>query len=162
MIKMSLIAAFDDNKGVGIDNKLPWYIPEDLKHFKNITMGNNMIMGKKTYDSLPGILPGRKHIVLTTDKSLISNNENVIFVNSLNECLILLENLEIKKNIVIGGNKMWDLFLPYIDTFYLTHVFGKFKVDTYFPETIKIEDLHLISSIKTEKCEYFEYKNKQI
>jgi dihydrofolate reductase len=157
MINLSLIAAFDDNRGVGIENKLPWYFPEDLKHFKNITMGKNMIMGKKTYDSLPGILPGRKHIVLTTDVSIKSNNENVIFVNSLNDCLSLIEKLENKNNIVIGGGNIWNLFLPYINKFYITHIFGSYQVDTYFPEQIDFSKMTKISSKMTENCEYIEY-----
>ena len=120
-------------------------------------MGWNMIMGKKTQDSVHDVIPGRKHIVLTTNKNKKSDNENVIFVNSLNHCLDFIKSLDNKKNIVIGGSNIWDLFLPYIDKFYITHIFGSFNVDTYFPESIDFSKMNLISEKITDNCEYLEY-----
>lgn len=131
MIK--LIAAYDENMGVGINNTLPWHIPEDLKHFKDVTTGKNIIMGRSTFESLPRILPNRKHIVLTT-KGLKIEDPNLITVSSLDNCLEILKNLDNKESVVIGGNKIWEIFLPYVDELYITKVKGIFNVDTYFPQ----------------------------
>lgn len=133
MKKLELIAAYDENKGVGINNSLPWHLPEDLKHFKALTIGKNIIMGRKTFDSLPFILPERKHIVLSSVKS-VSDDPRVNTVNSLEECLSLVETINDHDNIVIGGPQIWKMFLPYVSTLYITKVKSKHIVDSYFPD----------------------------
>lgn len=135
MITLSIIAAYDINHGVGFNNTLPWHIPEDLKHFKKMTTGKNMIMGRKTFESLPMVLPNRKHIVLSSSKDLKnSDHPDVYIVSSKEECLRLLETLDITENMVIGGSKIWELFLPDVSELYITKIKSVYNVDTYFPE----------------------------
>ena len=74
---LSIIVAVAENNIIGGDNKLLWHIPEDLKRFKSITSGNTIVMGRKTFESLPGVLPNRKHVVITRDKNYTVDNENV-------------------------------------------------------------------------------------
>ncbi len=83
--RLSMIAAMASNRAIGIDNKLPWRLPADLQHFKSLTMGKPMIMGRKTWESLPGLLPGRPHIVITRDQNYVAEGAEV--VHSLEEAL---------------------------------------------------------------------------
>lgn len=157
MKKLSMIAALDDNYGVGIDNKLPWHIPEDLSYFKKITMGKNIIMGRKTFESLPGILPNRKHIVLTKNKNFVSNDENVLIIYSFEDCMKFINSDE-KESIIIGGSNIWEVFYNEIELFYITHVFGSFDVDTYFPSCIDLNKMKILSKEKSVLCEYVVYQ----
>ena len=76
--KLSLIAALADNRVIGIDNRMPWHLPDDLQHFKRITMGKPMIMGRKTWESLPGLLPGRPHLVVNRDPDYVAQGALVV------------------------------------------------------------------------------------
>lgn len=123
-----LIAAIGKNKELGVDNKMPWHLPNDFKHFKAKTTGHSIIMGRKTLESLPGILPNRKHIVLTRNKDW--RQENVETVHSLEEALNLPDN----PKYIIGGGEIYRAFLPYADTLELTRVDSEFHADTFFPK----------------------------
>lgn len=129
----SIIVATSNNNVIGKDNKLLWYLPNDLKRFKEITTDHKIIMGRKTFESLPKVLPNRYHIVLTKNQSFTFNNENVEIINSLNK---LLENYSHSKEevFIIGGGEIYKLFLPYVSKVYLTKVKATFEGDTFFPE----------------------------
>ena len=131
-IMISIIVAVAENNVIGKNNKLLWRLPNDLKNFKEITMGHTIIMGRKTFESLPNILPGRKHIVLTKNKSVIGQDEMVEVFNSVEA---LLDSLNPQAEyFVIGGGEIYKALIPYCEKLYLTKVKGTFEGDTYFPE----------------------------
>lgn len=108
---LSIIVAIAKNNVIGKDNKLIWHISEDLKRFKSITSGKSMIMGRKTFESLPGILPNREHIILTRDKNFKVDSDKVKVVNDLDTLIEKYSNCE-DEVFVIGG-------LKFINNFYL-------------------------------------------
>ena len=118
-----------DNGVIGDQGKLPWRLPNDLRHFKQVTMGAPMIMGRKTFDSLPNLLPGRRHIVVTKDGSW--RREGVETAHSLEEALALVHEPRVS---VIGGAQIYQLFLPITDKIHLTEVHAEPDGDTFFPE----------------------------
>lgn len=125
---ITIIAAMSENFVIGKDNKLPWNLPEDLKRFKNLTNGYPIIMGRKTFHSLPKILPNRKHIVLSNNKKF-NPPEEVSVYSSIHEILAL----PYKDMFVIGGGEIYNLFMNYADKIELTFVRGKYEGDTLFP-----------------------------
>ena len=106
-----------DNGVIGLDGRIPWRIPADLRRFKQLTMGKPMIMGRKTYESLPGLLPGRRHIVLTRDDTWEDDGAEV--AHSVEEALKLANAPHVA---VIGGAEIYGLFLPLADKIELTEV----------------------------------------
>lgn len=125
---ITLIAAIGKNKELGANNKMLWHLPNDFKHFKSKTTGHTIVMGRKTLESLPGILPNRKHIVLTRDKNW--RHEQVEVVHSIKEVLALPHN----PLFIIGGGEIYRAFLPYADVLELTRIDATFEADTFFPE----------------------------
>ena len=124
-----MIVARATNGVIGRDGTLPWRIPADLKRFKALTMGTAMIMGRRTFDSLPGVLPGRRHIVLTRDANWFSDGAEV--AHSVDEALALTGDAPVS---VIGGAEIFELFLPYADRFELTEVVGDIEGQTRMPD----------------------------
>ncbi len=130
-MKISIIAALDENKAIGYKNQLLCYLPADLKHFKQLTTGHSIVMGRKTFESLPnGALPNRKNIVLTRNKEF--NCENCTVINSVEELFDLSHEQD--ELFIIGGAQIYELFIDKADKLYLTHIRHKFKADTYFPD----------------------------
>jgi len=123
-----LVVARADNGVIGRDGKLPWHIPADLKHFKAVTGGAPMIMGRKTFDSLPGLLPGRRHIVLTRDKDWQAEGAEV--AQSVDEALSLAGK---NRAAAIGGAEVFELLLPYATAFELTEVHFDAEGDILMP-----------------------------
>ena len=130
---LSLIVAIAENNVIGKDNKLIWHISEDLKRFKSITSGNTMLMGRKTFESLPGVLPGRKHIIITRDDKYTVDSEQVSVINDLDSFIKNYENSD-EEIFVIGGAEIYKQLLPHCKKLYLTKVHQSFEGDTYFPE----------------------------
>lgn len=128
----SLIVATSENNVIGDNNKLLWHLSEDLKRFKQITLNHTIIMGRKTFDSLPGVLPNRKHIILTRDLNLNSSSESVEIYHNLNEIIDKFKYLK-EEFFIIGGGEIYNLFLPHCNKIYLTKVFKEFQGDTKFP-----------------------------
>jgi dihydrofolate reductase len=132
MPTISIIAAVADNLAIGYKKQIPWYLPADLKRFKEITTGHTLIMGKKTFESLPsGPLPNRKNIVLT---SMLSEGvvEDYFEANSIDDALELSSNAE--KVFIIGGSAIYKQFMEHAETMYITWVHGEFVADTFFPD----------------------------
>ena len=123
-----LVVARASNGVIGKDGALPWHIPADLKHFKQVTSGAPMIMGRKTFASLPGLLPGRRHIVLTRD--LGWSADGVEAVHSADEAIASAASDRIS---VIGGAEIFELFMPAATTFELTEVHADVDGDTFMP-----------------------------
>ena len=135
-MKLALIVAMAQNRVIGVNNKLPWYLPNDLKYFKAITMGKPIIMGRKTYDSIGKPLPGRTNIIITRDQNYSA--EGCSIVHSLDQALTLAESVAVidgqEEVIVIGGEQIYQLALPRADRLYLTRVIANISGDAYFPE----------------------------
>lgn len=132
MPTISIIAAVADNYAIGYKKQIPWYMPADLKHFKEITTGHTLIMGKRTFESLPnGPLPNRKNIVMTT---MLTEGvvEGYFEADSIDDALELSSNAE--KVFVIGGSAIYKQFMDLVETLYITRVHGEFLADTFFPE----------------------------
>lgn len=129
---LSIIVATASNNVIGGDNKLLWHISEDLKRFKEITSGNTIIMGRKTFESLPGILPNRKHVVITRDKDFKVDSDMVEVIHNLDEVLSTYAQSE-NEAFIIGGGQIYKSTLPFAKKLYLTKVKKEFEGDTKFP-----------------------------
>ncbi|MFQ5631583.1 MAG: dihydrofolate reductase, partial [bacterium] len=129
-MRLALIAAMDRNRLIGKDKALPWRLPADMRHFKAVTMGKPVIMGRKTHESIGIILPGRKNIVVTRNKDYQS--EGCVIVHSLQEALEAAQDAE--EAVVIGGAALYEMASPVADRLYLTFVDAELQGDTYFPE----------------------------
>jgi dihydrofolate reductase len=127
--RITLIVARATNGVIGRNRTLPWRISADLKRFKALTMGSAMIMGRRTFDSLPGVLPGRRHIVLTRDRGWSADGVEV--AHSVDEAIRLAGTEPVS---VIGGAEIFELFLPIADAFELTEVLGDIEGDTVMPD----------------------------
>lgn len=126
---ITLIAACSENRVIGADGSLIWHIPEDLKRFKKLTLGNPIIMGRKTFESIGKALPGRTNIILTRDKNFKA--DGCLVYNKMSDVLEIFE----KNNIfVIGGGEIYKQFLDKADRIELTLIHRNFEGDTYFPE----------------------------
>jgi dihydrofolate reductase len=130
MPELILIAALAKNRVIGRGNTLPWRLPEDLKHFKATTLGYPMLMGRKTWESLPGLLPGRRHIVVTRQADYVAPGAEV--VHSLAAGLALLA--ESPQVFVVGGGELYRLAMPLAQRMILTEVDLQPEGDTTFPE----------------------------
>jgi dihydrofolate reductase len=126
---ITLIVARAQNGVIGRGGSLPWHIPADLKRFKTLTMGSVMVMGRKTFDSLPGLLPGRRHIVLTRDRSWRAEGAEI--ARSVEEALQLAHGERVS---VIGGAEIFGMFLPLADRIELTEVLADIEGDTFMPD----------------------------
>ena len=155
---LSIIVAVAKNNVIGKDNKLIWHLPEDLKRFKRLTTGHNIIMGRKTFESLGRVLPNRKHIVLCNDAKLNIDNENVEVIDSVDKIKKYEKSEE--ENFIIGGASIYKLLLPKANKLYITKINQEFEGDVYFPEINeeewKIEERE--KGLKDEKNSYdYEY-----
>lgn len=125
---VTLVVARADNGVIGRNGTLPWHLPEDLKRFKALTLGAPMVMGRKTFESLPGLLPGRRHIVLTRDPDWQAEGAEV--VRDVTEALRLADGPRLS---VIGGAEIFSLFHPLADRVELTEVHAAVEGDTILP-----------------------------
>jgi dihydrofolate reductase len=126
---ITIVVARAINGTIGKDGVLPWHLPGDLRHFKQVTMGTAMIMGRKTFNSLPGVLPGRRHIVLTRDKGW--NHEGVDVAHNKEEALELAGNDAVT---IIGGSEIFAMFHEDADRIELTEVLAEVPGDTFMPD----------------------------
>lgn len=148
-MRLSLIVAMACNRVIGRDDKLPWRLSSDLKRFKTLTMGHHLIMGRKTFESLPRLLPGRTSLVISRSQEpgvrghdtpaqrsgegdLPLNYGRLIFTQSLDDAMKLAANDP--ETFVIGGAQIYELALPRADRLYVTHVEAEVAGDTFFPD----------------------------
>lgn len=127
---LTIIAAAAENNALGKDNELVWHLPDDFKRFKKLTSGHHIIMGRKTFDSFPKLLPDRTHVVITRQDHF--RKEGVLVVNSL-EAAIELAAAD-PQPFVIGGGEIYKMAMKLADKIELTRVHGSFEADTFFPE----------------------------
>lgn len=133
---VSMVVAVGPKNEIGFQNKLLWHIPEDLKNFKKITSGKAIVMGRKTYESIGKPLPNRLNIVLTRDESFKAEGVRVIHDPLLAFDLGLEhDDSDDAELMVIGGEEIFKIYLPYTQKIYLSEVFGfKGEADTFFPQ----------------------------
>ena len=151
---MNLIAAVDNKWGIGYKNKLLISIPDDMKCFKEITMGKVCVMGRKTLESLPGGRPlsGRVNIVLTADSTYKKND--VIVVNSVEAALEKLKDYDTKDVFIIGGESIYEQFMPYVDTAYITYIDYAYQSDKHLTNLDKLPQWKLVK--ESEEQTYFD------
>lgn len=135
-----MIAAVALNNGLGKNNQMIWHLPDDFKRFKQLTTGHHIIMGRKTFDSLPGILPNRTHVIVTRQQDYAPKGATV--VHSIEEALALVPQNE--DGYIIGGGEIYHLAMPYADKLEITRVYASFEADAFFPE-INANDWELVS-----------------
>ncbi|MDB4837149.1 dihydrofolate reductase [Marinomonas sp.] len=133
---LSLIVAMSTNRTIGINNSLPWHLPNDLKYFKQATMGKPIVMGRKTFESIGKPLPGRRNIVISRDPNYTA--EGIDVVDSLEAAIELGESICLidgqEDVMVLGGAQIYQLALEKVDRLYITHVDAEVEGDAFFPE----------------------------
>ncbi len=127
---LSLIAALADNRVIGIENRLPWRLPADLQHFKRLTMGKPIVMGRRTWESLPGLLPGRTHVVVTRNSAYTA--KGAVVLHSLEEALA--RYADVPEVMLVGGADLYRQGLPLASRLYLTEVHIAPEGDAFFPD----------------------------
>jgi dihydrofolate reductase len=163
MIK-SMIVAVSENDVIGKDNQLIWHLPADLKFFKNLTMGHNIIMGRKTFESIGKALPGRTSVIITRNKNYTAP-EGCLVSNSLEEALRLAEKNNDTEAFIIGGAEIFKQAEDLCDKIYFTEVKASFDGDTFFHinkstwKEIKRED-HLKDEKNKFDYSFVEYVRK--
>ena len=130
MSEIVLIAALAKNRVIGIDNKLPWRLPDDLQHFKKLTLGHSIVMGRKTWESLPGVLPDRRHIVITRDLDYTSAEAEI--VHSVEDAISLVPASQ--PVFIVGGANLYEQLMPQAQRMELTLVDAEPQGDAFFPE----------------------------
>ncbi len=152
-MKLILIAAAAENNALGKNNEMLWHLPDDFKHFKNLTSNHYIVMGRKTFESFPKPLPNRTHIIITRQADYKAP-EGCIVVTSLEDAFsIVKDEAEV---FVIGGGEIYKLALPFADRIELTRVHTNLEADAFFPEfsldewKLKKEEFHDID----EKHQY--------
>ncbi|MDP3880883.1 MAG: dihydrofolate reductase [bacterium] len=147
---ISMIAAMSNNRVIGVKNDLPWHLPADLKHFKETTTGNPVIMGEATYKSIGRLLPNRKNIILTRDPNY--KVEGAFMANSFEQAFELAG----EDAFIIGGGQIYKQGLEYADRIYITRVDVELDGDVFFPE-FESDEWKLVSEEKHDKDSENEY-----
>lgn len=129
---ISIIAAMADNRVIGIENRLPWNLPADMKWFRQQTMGKPILMGRKTFDSIGRPLPGRRNIIISRTAGLVVEGCEV--VNSIEAALTLCDDAADVELMIIGGASFYEQMLPHAQRLYLTLVHAEVEGDAHFPE----------------------------
>lgn len=133
MSKLSIIVAMSSNRVIGVNNTLPWHISDDLKHFKSLTTGHTIIMGRKTYESIGRPLPNRRNIVISRNTE--ASYEGAEVVHSIEDAFSICKNDN--EVFVIGGSNIYEQALSLVDYIYITEIKKSFSGDAFFPEINK-------------------------
>ena len=142
-MQISLIAAMGENRVIGAGNAIPWHLPADFKHFKELTTGHPVIMGRKTFESIGRPLPGRANIVITRDESY--RRDGITVVSSPEAALSAAATAEGADEVfIIGGAEIYKIFLHQANRIYLTKIESEFEGDAFFPE-LNAEEWSLVS-----------------
>lgn len=128
---ISLVVAAAKNNVIGKDGELPWQLSNDLKHFKNVTWGMPVVMGRKTYEALGKPLNGRKNIIISRQSGL--QIEGAILVKTFDDALFLVKQMDVKEVMVIGGGEIYKMVFDKATRIYLTRVEAEPEGDTHFP-----------------------------
>ena len=149
---ITIIAAIADNHALGKNNQLIWHLPADLKRFKQVTLNHHIIMGRKTFESMPKALPNRTNIVITRNKDYVG--ENITVVQSLEEALNIAK--DDSQPFIIGGGEIYNLAIEIADRIELTRVHSEFNGDAFFPtiDSNKWNEVKRDARKKDEKHSY--------
>lgn len=161
---LSIVVAKAKNNIIGKDNQIVWNLPEDRKRFKELTEGHILIMGRKTFEALGKVLPNRKHIVMTENKNLDVEDENVQVVHSMLELQQYIEDEN--EHFVIGGAMIYNLLMPHVRKLYVTEIDKDFEGNALFPR-INLDTWEEVSRVEgpedgvnTFKYYFVEYKRR--
>ena len=149
-MNISLVVAAASNNAIGKDGKMPWHLPADMKHFKNITWGMPVVMGRKTFESLGKPLTGRKNIVITRQTGWKANG--AIGVQSIEDAFFVAQQADVNEIMVIGGDEIYKTLFDKAKRIYLTRVEAEPEADTFFPVLLR-EQWRLISQQNFEADE---------
>jgi dihydrofolate reductase len=130
-MQIAAVVAMSENRVIGRQNKLPWHLPADLHHFKTITMGKPILMGRKTYESIGRPLPGRRNIIITRDPAFQA--PGCVIVNSIESAVTAAVDCDMEI-FIIGGALLYEQFLPRIQRIYMTVIHAEIEGDAFFPE----------------------------
>ncbi|MEI7596103.1 MAG: dihydrofolate reductase [Bacteroidota bacterium] len=161
-MELSIIVAVDKNWAIGKNNQLLWHLPSDLKHFKELTMGCAIIMGRKTFESIGKALPGRTSIIITRDKDF--KFEGCLVVNTISDAITAANQFE--KAFIIGGGEIYNQTFNKAKKIFLTKVDAEFDADTFFPEISlkewsELSNEHFAADEKNKfNYTFLEYKRK--
>jgi len=141
---LSIIAAIGQNNELGKNGRMPWHIPEELAYFKRTTMGHTLIMGRKTFESLPGILPGRPHVIVTRDTTYApADTVGITVIHDLGQIANYPDAF------IIGGGEIYSATLHLAQKLYLTRIHAGFDADTFFP-MVTPTDFQLVSASEVQ------------
>ena len=146
-MNLTIIAAISENNAIGYQGKIPWHIPEDLKRFKQLTTGNTIMMGRKTYESIGKPLPNRTNIVITKNKNFRATG--IIIAHTLEEAIEQSKNFQ--HTYIISGQQIYEQTMPLANKLEITHVHKTVQADTFFPQ---IDYTKWKETNKIEKKEY--------
>ena len=154
---ISMVAAMAANRVIGKDNQMPWHLPADLKHFKAVTLGKPVVMGRKTFDSIGRVLPGRRNIVISRSKP--ADPRGAEWVTSLQQALDLLQQQA--EVMIIGGAEIYRQCLPLAQRLYLTEIALETSGDAYFPDyqaagtwRVVAESEHNADQLNAHRCRF--------
>lgn len=155
MNNLSLIVAIGQNNEIGKDNKLLWHLPNDLKFFKEVTSNKTIIMGKNTFESLPKMLPNRKHIIISNTEYKV---ENAIVFYNIEDTLDYVNNTN-EDCFIIGGMSIYEQLLPYAKYLYITKIEATSAADTFFPKIKESEyEITYLGENQDNNIKYKHYK----
>lgn len=146
---ISLLVAMDKNHVIGFKGDMPWHLPKDLQHFKEKTLEHTIVMGRKTFDSIGRVLPGRNHIVVTGNKN-IKLPEEVKVIHQTKDIIEYNQQNPGQELFVIGGGTIFEQILPFAERMHITLIDQTFYGDVYFP-AFKPEEWSLTSKVKGER-----------
>ncbi|MEI8347235.1 MAG: dihydrofolate reductase [Pseudomonadota bacterium] len=149
-MKVSAIVAIGKGRQIGLADRIPWHIPSDLKNFKAFTMGHHLLMGRVTFETLGRGLPGRKMLILSKNKDLVVSYG--VLVSTLAEALAVAHNGQDTELFIGGGEKIYELALPYCHRLYISQVDYDGPADTYFPKYEHL-DWKVIEKKEFSACE---------
>ncbi len=158
-MRLSLIVAASQNNVIGRDNQLPWHLPEDLSYFKSVTMGKPLLMGRKTFESIGRPLPGRTNIVITRNSTW--RQEGVEVASNIDSALVLAKSAFSESAddevMVIGGEQIYRLCLPFAQRLYLTYIDAHVDGDAFFPDFDK-NDWQQVAEKIPKKVQKYNYR----
>ena len=147
---ISLVVAAATNNAIGKDGKMPWHLPKDMKHFKNLTWGMPVVMGRKTFESLGKVLPGRKNIVISRQAGL--KIAGTVTVQKIEDALFVAKQTDAREVMVIGGGEIYKTLFDKAKRIYMTRVEAEPEGDTFFP-SLNPKEWHLVSQQNHEADE---------
>lgn len=142
-MRISLIVAKAENNAIGLNNKLPWHLKDDLQNFKRLTTGHHILMGRKTFESIGKALPNRMSLVISSEPK--ANQDDVFWFSSIFRAIKQAERNGETELFIIGGEKIYKYALSLVDRIYLTEVKGEVKGDTFFPQ-LSLKNWKVISN----------------